>query len=89
MLHVYLALLVWPKHENEEEEEDETNITITIIAKQQQSSGIEQQKQQKKRTRYGKIILDAIFMKYQIYACNGAKVIKSTMVEFVGMFELC
>lgn len=47
MLHVYLALLVWPKHENEEEE-DETNITITIIAKQQQSNGIEQQQQQQK-----------------------------------------
>lgn len=61
-----------------QEDEGNSTTTTTITSK---TTAICKQKKEREEIAHAvaKSFVDAIFMKYQIYACNGAKVIKSTM----------
>lgn len=60
-------------------QEDEANSTTTTTTSNEHLFASKKKEREEIAHAVAKSFVDAIFMKYQIYACNGAKVIKSTM----------
>lgn len=80
----YSLVLAKNKKMCKKTQEDEANSTTTkqialpLLAKQQLFASKKKEREEIAHA-VAKSFVDGIFMKYQIYACNGAKVIKSTM----------